>query len=89
MQTDFSYLLREILFEKLKHVDIDIPMNYLNLSVEEILALKEKAERAKELLSILDRAKEKLSGKVKAIPRRTSSIQVIQDVLRMRKFVIT
>jgi len=89
MQTDFSYLLREILFEKLTAVDIDIPMNYLALSIEEILALKEKADRAKELLSILDRAKEKLSGKTKPVPRRTSSIQVIQDVLRMRKFVVT
>jgi hypothetical protein len=89
MQTDFTFLLKEILFEKLTSLDIDVPMNYLKLSVEEILELKDKAERARELLSIVDRAKIKLAGDNKPVPKRTSSIQVIQDVLRMRKFVIT
>lgn len=89
MQTDLTYMMREILFDKLTSVDIDVPMNYLRLSVEEILELKEKADRAKELLCILERANDKLEGKSKVAVRKTSSIQVIQDVLRMRKFVIT
>lgn len=89
METDLTYMMKNILFYKLRDVDIDIPFNYLSLSIEELMSMKEKADRAKELLAILERAKEKLEDKPKPIVKRQSTIALIRDVLKMRKFVIT
>lgn len=87
-QVDLTSIIREILFENLTRVDTDIPLNYLRSSVEELIELKEKAERARELLSILDRADKVLKDGRKPNSKKNSSISVIRDVLRMRKFVV-
>jgi hypothetical protein len=89
MQVDFQNILREILYAQLTNLDIDVPMNYLRCSIEDLLGFKDKAERAKELLCIVERAEAKRNKVAKAVIKKSSSISVIRDVLKMRKFVVT
>jgi hypothetical protein len=87
-QVDLTRELREILFESLTANDIDIPMNYLKLSVQEILELREKADKGSQILTLLPRTREALVKKAPIKQKMKTSLTVILDVLRMRKFVV-
>lgn len=81
-------VLKEILFDALSSAEVDIPFNYLRFSVQEILELREKADKGSQILTLLSRTKEALAKKSSIKPKTKTSISVILDILRMRKFVV-
>lgn len=87
-EVDAKGILKDIFFDALSRNDIDIPMNYLRLSVDEILDLRDKAEQGGKVLSLLERTMETLTEQRPAKKLNLKSrISVVHDVLRMRKFV--
>jgi hypothetical protein len=87
MQMAFKDILIDILFDHFKRLDADLPLNYLSLSVQELLDYGDKMQRSQEIMQIVDRALAKLD-KNKKVETAKSNISVIRDILRMRKFVI-
>lgn len=86
-QVDLTNVLQDILFDALSDADVDIPFDYLSPSVEDILALKEKADKALMLFDIIPRTKAALIGARAVVPKKKTSISIISDILKMRKFV--
>jgi len=89
MQMAFKDILTDILYAHFKRLDVDLPLNYLTLSVQELLDYGDKMQRSQEIMQIVDRAVVKIDKNSKRVEKSKSDISVIKDILRMRKFVIT
>jgi hypothetical protein len=69
--------------------DVDLPFNYLKLSVEELLVMRDSSEKGSQILTLLPRTKEALIKKGQVKEKTKTALTVVLDVLRMRKLVAT
>jgi hypothetical protein len=85
--------LIDILYTKLSKLDVDIPMNYLSFSVQELIDIDDKVQRSHEIKELKSRAIVKILKGNKPKPPymqiKKTDLALIRNVLKMRKFVIT
>jgi hypothetical protein len=86
-EVDLRTCMKEIFFDALSRAEVDIPFNYLKLEVRELLELRDKADRGSQILTLLNRTKEALITKKPKVTKVKPSLQVLKDILIMRKFV--
>jgi hypothetical protein len=86
-EVDLRNCMKEIFFDALSRAEVDIPFNYLKLEVRELLELRDKADRGSQILTLLNRTKEALITKKPKVTKVKPSLQVLKDILIMRKFV--